>query len=67
MMSANEGISVTIINEHSIEAVNAQMRLGITIDKKLTWEQQIDLVCQNVSRKELLCLRRKFSLKHPLS
>ena len=43
MTSANEGISVTI-NEHSIESV-------ITIDKTLTWEQQIDLVCQNVSRK----------------
>ena len=50
MTSANEGISVTI-NEHSNESVSAQKHLGITIDKNLTWEQQIDLVCRNVSRK----------------
>ena len=50
MISANEGISVTI-NEHSIESVSAQKHLGITIDKNLAWEQQIDLVCRNVSRK----------------
>ena len=50
MTSANEGISVTI-NEHSIESVSAQKHLGITTDKNLTWEQQIDLVCRNVSRK----------------
>ena len=50
MASANEGISATI-NEHSIESVSAQKHLGITIDKNLTWEQQIDLVCRNVSRK----------------
>ena len=50
MTSANEGISVTI-NEPSIEPVSAQKHLGITIDKNLTWEQQIDLVCRNVSRK----------------
>ena len=48
--SANEGISVTI-NEHSIESVSAQKHLGITIGKKSTGEQQIDLVCGNVSRK----------------
>ena len=50
MTSANEGISVTI-NEHSIESISAQKHLGITIDKNLTWEQHIDLVCQNISRK----------------
>ena len=49
MATANEGIFVTI-NEHSIESVNAQKHLGITIDTNLTWEKQIDLVCQNVSR-----------------
>ena len=37
MTSANEGISVTI-NEHNIESVSAQKHLGITTDKKLTWE-----------------------------
>ena len=47
---ANESISVTI-NVHSIESVNTQKHLGITRDKNLTWEQQIDLVCQNISRK----------------
>ena len=55
MSSANEGISVTKKkkkkkNEHSIESVSAQKHLGITIDKNMTWEQQIDLVCRNVSR-----------------
>ena len=49
MTSANEGFFVTI-NEHSIESVSAQKHLGITIDKNLTWEQHIDLVCRNVSR-----------------
>ena len=50
MSSANEGISVTI-NEHSTESVNAQKHLGITTDKNLTLEQQIDLVCRNASLK----------------
>ena len=50
MTSVNEGISVTI-NEHRIESVSAQKHLGKTIDINLTWEQQIDLVCRNVSRK----------------
>ena len=60
MTSANEGISVTI-NEHSTESVRAQKHLGITIDKKLTWEQQIHLVCRNVSRKlTLMKLLSKF-------
>ena len=43
-------ISVTL-NEQSIESVNAQKHLGITLDTNLTWEPQIDLVCQNVSCK----------------
>ena len=50
MTSANESISVTI-NEQSTESVNAQKHLDITVDKHLAWEQQIDLVCENVSRK----------------
>ena len=50
MTSANEVISVTI-NEHSIESVSALKHLGITIDKKMTWEQEIDLVCRNVNHK----------------
>ena len=50
MTSVNESITITI-NEHNIESVNTHKHLGITIDKNLTWEQQIDLVCQNVSRK----------------
>ena len=49
MASANESISITI-NELIIESVNAQNHLGITTDKYLTWELQIDLVCQSVSR-----------------
>ena len=47
---ASPGISVTI-NEHSTESISAQKHLVITIDKTLTWEQQIDSVCRNVSRK----------------
>ena len=50
MTSVNESTSITI-NKHIIESVNAQKHLGITIDKHLTWELQIDLVCQSVSRK----------------
>ena len=50
MTSTNEDISVTI-NKHSIESVSAQKHLGITTDKNLTWKQQIDMVCRNVSRK----------------
>ena len=55
MTSANEGISVAI-NERSIESVSTQKHLGITIDKKFMWEQQIDLVCRNVSRKLTLTM-----------
>ena len=47
---ANESISITI-KEHIVESVNAKKHLGITIDQNLTWELQIDLVCQSVSRK----------------
>ena len=50
MTSVNEGIFVPI-NERSIDSVSAQKHLGITLDKNLTWEQQIDLVCRNVCRK----------------
>ena len=50
MTYANESVSVTI-NKYSIESVSAQEHLWITIYKILTWEQQIDLVCQNVIRK----------------
>ena len=35
MTSANESISITI-NERSIELVNTQRHLGITVDKHLT-------------------------------
>ena len=48
------------INEHITEAVNAQKHLGITIDKKFTWELQIDLVCHNVSRKHMKLLSKYF-------
>ena len=57
MTSTNEGISDGL----SIESVNAQKHLGITIDKHLTWEQQIHLVCQNVGRK---LTRMKLLLKY---
>ena len=50
MTSVNGSITITI-NKHNIESVNIHKHLGITIDNNLTWEQQIDLVCQNVSRK----------------
>ena len=50
MTSVNESTSITI-NEPVTEFVNAQKHLGITIDRHLTWELQIDLVCQSVSRK----------------
>ena len=43
MTAADEGISVSI-NGHSVESVKAQKHLGITIDKKLTLDQQINLV-----------------------
>ena len=66
MTSTNEGISVTI-NEHSIESVSAQKHLGITIDKNLTWEQQTDLVCRNVSRKlTLMKLLSKYDNQNSL-
>ena len=65
MTSANEGISVTI-NKHCTESVNAQKHLGITIDKKLTWARQIDLVCRNVSLK-LTLMKRKLTLMKLLS
>ena len=48
--SANEDISVSI-NGHMTEVVSTQKHLGLTIDSNLTWEQQINQVCQNVSRK----------------
>ena len=66
MTSPNESISITI-NEHSTESVNTQKHLGITIDKNLTWEQHIDLVCQNVSRKlTLMKLLSKYDNQNSL-
>ena len=48
--STNRSISVSI-HEHTIESVSSQKHLGITIDKNLSWEKQIDLVCKNTSCK----------------
>lgn len=43
------------------ESVNVQKHLGITIDKNLTLEKQIDLACKNASRKiTLLKLLSKY-------
>ena len=50
MTSTNRSISVSI-HEHTIESVSLQKHLGITFDKNMTWEKQIDLVCKNASRK----------------
>ena len=50
MTSANRSIDVSI-HEHTIESVSSQKHLGITIDKNLTWEKQIDLVCKSANRK----------------
>ena len=49
-LCANRSIAVSI-HEHTIESVSSQKHLGITIDKNLTWEKQIDLVCKSASRK----------------
>ena len=66
MTSANESISITI-HEHITESVNAQKHLGITNDKHLTWELQIDLVCQRVSRKlTLMKLLSKYDNQNSL-
>ena len=63
---ANEGIFVTI-SEHSIESVSARKHLGITINKNLIWEQQVDLVCRNVSRKlTLMKLLSKYVYQNSL-
>ena len=45
MTSANGSIAVSI-HEYTIESVSSQKHFGITIDKNLTWEKQIDLVCK---------------------
>ena len=50
MTSANRSISVSI-HEHTNESVSSQMHLRVTIDKNLTREKQIGLVCKNASRK----------------
>ena len=50
MTSAYRSIAVSI-HEHTIKSVSSQKHLGITIDKNLTWEKQIDLVCKSASRK----------------
>ncbi|MCG8066696.1 MAG: hypothetical protein JAY84_02445 [Candidatus Thiodiazotropha taylori] len=48
--SVNESIIINI-KEHTIETVTTQKHLGITIDQNLTWEEHIDSVCKNASRK----------------
>ena len=50
MASANRSIAISL-HENTIESVSSQKHLGITIDKNLTWEKQIDLVCKSASRK----------------
>ena len=60
MASANRSIAVSI-HEHTIESVSSQKHLEITIDKNLTWEKQIDLVCKSASRKiKLMKLLSKY-------
>ena len=43
-----------MINNIEIKSVNAQKHLGITIDSTMSWDQQISVVCLNVSRKKTL-------------
>ena len=50
MTNANGDLSISIKGQN-IDLFDTQKHLGITIDKNLTWEKHIDLVCQNVSRK----------------
>ena len=65
-VSGNTGIFLGL-NEHSMESVSAQKHLGITIDKYLTWEQQIDLVCRNLSHKLTLTkLLSKYVIQNSL-
>ena len=40
-----------MINNIEIKSINAQKHLGITIDSTMSWDQQISVVCLNVSRK----------------
>ena len=60
MTSANRSIAVSI-HEHTIESVSSQKHLGITSDKNLTWEKQIDLVCKSASGKITLSLMKLLS------
>ena len=50
MTFANRSIAVSI-HEHTIKSVSSQKHLGITIDKNLTLEKHIGLVCKSASRK----------------
>ena len=50
MISTKENLNL-MINNIEINSVNAQKHLGITIDSTMSWDQQISVVCLNVSRK----------------
>ena len=50
MISTQENLKL-MINNIEIKSVNAQNHLGITIDSTMSWDQQISVVCLNVSRK----------------
>ena len=49
-MKTQENLKL-MINNIEIKSVNAQKHLGITIDSTMSWDQQISVVCLNVSRK----------------
>lgn len=46
----NEALHISL-SDHNIASVEQQKLLGIIIDKNLTWEQQVNAACQNISRK----------------
>ena len=66
-ISFSESIQIYVDNE-LIREVKNQKLLGITIDKHLTWNQQIDIVSLNITRRiTLLKLLSKYVGKQSLN
>ena len=49
-LQSNDPIATYLDNE-LIKSVENQKLLGVTIDNTLTWETQVNIVCQNVTKR----------------
>ena len=62
LRSLNDITTPVVMNDTSLQNVNAVKYLGITLDQNLTWESHINELCKKVAPKIELLRRLKYKL-----